>query len=428
MLLWKIVLFGSWFIIAFNYAGYAVIALIINKLWPFRGVPAASGAPSGREVAPSGHTAAPDDLPPLTFIVAAYNEAGCIREKIQNCLAQDYPASKVEWLFVTDGSSDETPSIVRGFPQVRLLHDDRRAGKSAALNRAVAAATHEIVVASDANTVLNPDALRLIARHYADPRVGGVAGEKKVVAAGGSGGEASGGSATGAGGAAGTTGGAAGTAAADAAGADASVGEGEGLYWKYESALKRIDSAFYSVVGAAGELFSFRRDLYTPVDPSIILDDFVISMRIAAAGYRIIYEPGACAVETPSFSMGDERKRKVRIAAGGFQSVALLRGAVSPWRYPRLYYLYMSHRVLRWVASPFCLVLSVAAGAVLALAGGPYVWLFALQAAFYALTVLPGKAGKLPRYFLFMNLSVLQGFMRWLRGAQPGAWEKARRA
>jgi cellulose synthase/poly-beta-1,6-N-acetylglucosamine synthase-like glycosyltransferase len=380
MLLWKIALFGSWLLIAFNYAGYALIALILNKLKPYKVAKMAPDAP----------------LPPLTFIVAAYNEAGCIRAKIDNCLAQDYPAHLVEWLFVTDGSTDETPSIISAYAGVRLLHDPARGGKSAALNRAVAAATHPIIICSDANTLLNTDALRLIARHYADPKVGGVAGEKRVV-----------------------------KAAANSA-ADASVGEGEGAYWKYESALKRIDSAFYSVVGAAGELFSFRKALYTPVDASVILDDFVISMRVAAAGYRVIYEPGACAVETPSFSIEDERKRKVRIAAGGFQSVALLRGAVSPRRYPRLYYLYISHRVLRWVASPFCLVLSIPAGAVLCVAdpNPAYRYLFAGQVGFYALAIF----SKLPRYFIFMNLSVLQGFMRWIRGGQSGAWEKSRRA
>lgn len=386
MLIWKILLFGSWFIVAFNYFGYAILALIINKLMPRRGRENGDAGPiSGKNAAAPG----------VTFIVAAYNESDCIRAKIANCRSLDYPSDRVEWLFVTDGSTDETPEIVRSAQGFRLLHDSARGGKSVALNRAVAAATHDLIICSDANTALNADALRLIARHYADPKVGGVAGEKKVVSK-----------------------------------TDAAVGKGEGAYWKYESALKRIDSEFYSVVGAAGELFSFRKNLYTPVDKAIILDDFVISMRIAAKGYRIIYEPGAVAQETPSFSMEDESKRKVRIAAGGFQSVALLRGTVNPWKYPRLYYLYISHRVLRWVASPFCLLIAPVAGAVLWL-NDPhplYTWLFGAQAAFYLLGVLPMKAGRLPRYFLFMNASVIQGFMRWLKGGQSGAWEKARRA
>jgi poly-beta-1,6-N-acetyl-D-glucosamine synthase len=383
MLFWKILLFGSWALIVYNYAGYAVIALIINRIFPVRGK-------AGQETAPY-----------ITFIVAAYNEQDVVGAKVANCLAQDYPPSRIEWLFVTDGSSDNTPSILSGYPQIRLLHRPERLGKSAALNRGIAEASHPIIIASDANTFLNPEAVSQIAAHYADPRVGGVAGEKKVVRAG-------------------------------------VVGEGEGLYWKYESALKRIDSAFYSVVGAAGELFSFRKELFAPVDPSVILDDFVISMRVAQQGYRVLYEPGAVAEETPSFSLEEEKKRKVRIAAGGFQSVVMLGDLLAFWKYPRLSFLYISHRVLRWVASPFCLVLSILAGAVLWL-GDPdpvYGWLWAGQVVFYGLGLLSGvlpakgplKVAKLPGYFLFMNVSVIQGFFRWIRGGQSGVWEKARRA
>ena len=394
MIFWKVLFWGSWLVIIYNYVGYAVIAYLFNRLFPLR--------ESGGSWDP--HSPAPA----ITFIVAAYNEQDCILEKLQNSLLQDYPPGKIEFLFVTDGSSDATPDIIRTFaqehPSVRLLHRPERLGKSAALNRAVAEATHDIIIACDANTHLNPGAVRLIAAHYADPRVGGVAGEKKVIQTG-------------------------------------EVGDGEGLYWKYESALKRIDSRFYSVVGAAGELFSFRKSLFAAVPSSVILDDFIISMRVAQQGYRVIYEPEACAMELPSFSMGDEKKRKVRIAAGGFQSVVMLGDLLRFWKYPRLSFLYISHRVLRWVASPFCLITSAVSGLVLGLwtAEPLYQWLVAVLFIGFGLGLIApfipakgplkvlAKLARLPRYFLFMNLSVLAGFVRFLKGAQPAAWEKARR-
>jgi cellulose synthase/poly-beta-1,6-N-acetylglucosamine synthase-like glycosyltransferase len=390
MLLAKIVLFGSWFLILFNYGGYAVLALILQRCLP---------SPVKK---PSQYPSDEARMPWLTFIVAAYNEADIIADKVSNCLAQDYPMDKVEWLFVTDGSTDATPDILKTFPQVRLLHRPERMGKTAALNRAVAEANNPIIIASDANTFLNKEAIRLIAAHYADLTVGGVAGEKKVLSTG------------------------------------AAVGQGEGLYWKYESALKVIDSNFYSVVGAAGELFSFRRGLYEPVEPDVILDDFIISMRITEKGYRVVYEPRAIASENPSFSFDDEGKRKVRIAAGGFQAVARLGALWKVWRFPRLSFLYISHRVMRWWVSPFCLILALVASTLLWI-NDPhhiyrYIWI--AQVLFYLLAIispiLPDKglfkAAKLPRYFLFMNLSVLQGFLRWIKGSQSSVWEKARRA
>lgn len=217
------------------------------------------------------------------------------------------------------------------------------------------------------------------------------------------------------------------------------VGTGEGLYWRYESFLKQLDSDFYSVVGAAGELFSVRKNLYEPVDAQVILDDFIISMKVAAKGYKVVYEPNAYAMELPSFSMKDEQKRKVRIAAGGFQAMKLLRPYLSAVRQPRLYFLYVSHRVMRWIVSPLALLAAFIANALLyAFQQGPmYAILFWAQVTFYALALagafLPTplkslKMLKLAYYFVFMNLSVMQGFIRSQRGSQSSIWEKARRS
>jgi cellulose synthase/poly-beta-1,6-N-acetylglucosamine synthase-like glycosyltransferase len=253
--------------------------------------------------------------------------------------------------------------------------------------------------------MLNKATILNITRHYSNNKVGGVAGEKKVIAQSGS--------------------------------TDA-VGSSEGAYWKYESFLKKLDSEFYSVVGAAGELFSVRKSLYEEVPSKVILDDFVISLKVARKGYRIIYEPEACAMELPSFSIKDEQKRKVRIAAGGFQAIGMLGSLLAFWKYPRLSFLYISHRVLRWTLSPLCLILTLVSNIFLAMDPGSLFYrVFLLcQLVFYILAliapILPaGKTAfkllRLPYYFVFMNISVIQGFFRFLRRKQPATWEKAKR-
>jgi cellulose synthase/poly-beta-1,6-N-acetylglucosamine synthase-like glycosyltransferase len=373
-------------VVAYNYAGYALIARLITK--------------KTSPLAPPEE----DQLPGVSFIVAAYNEEDCIADKIANCLELDYPRDRIEFLFISDGSTDRTESMVLENPAIRSLHRAQRQGKSAALNRAVTEARMHILVFSDANTLLNPHAIRQIVRHYQDPAIGGVAGEKKVLTAGGK----------------------------------DEVGHAEGLYWKYESFLKKVDSACYSVVGAAGELFSYRRTLYEPIASNVILDDFLSSMKVAQRGYRIAYEPGACAMELPSFSITDEQKRKVRIAAGGFQSISMLKGLLAFWRHPRLSFLYVSHRVLRWAVSPFCLIGAFVAGGMLVIdrAGPGYTVLFIVQCCFYGVAILAAlrpslhriKPVKLAYYFAFMNYCAILGFFRYLKGNQSAAWEKARRA
>jgi cellulose synthase/poly-beta-1,6-N-acetylglucosamine synthase-like glycosyltransferase len=374
----------------YNYIGYILPVYLWNRIRKPRNHPFPQRS---------------EDWPTVSFIVAAYNEQDCIREKILNSLDQDYPTDKLEFIFITDGSTDQTPRIASSYPRILALHEPERKGKSAAVNRAVSAARHEILIFSDANTILNREATRNIARHYLDPKVGGIAGEKKVLS---------------------TTPNA------------LEVGESEGLYWKYESFLKAQDSRFYSVVGAAGELFSLRATLYEPLPHHIILDDFVLSLRVAQKGSRVLYEPDAYAAELPSFSIADERKRKIRIAAGGFQAIGLLTPLLAFWRYPRLSFLYVSHRVLRWALSPLCLILALVSNLILVVnsPGSIFDALLLIQTAFYAIATLAAlfpslkkksRLIKLGSYFVFMNVSVILGFFRFLRGRQAATWEKARR-
>lgn len=344
-----------------------------------------------------------DGLPDCTLIVAAYNEASFIEEKIANTLSLDYPAGKLQFIFVTDGSTDGTPELISKYAQIRLLHAPERKGKISAVHRAIEQADTELIVFTDANTFLNKDALTLICRHYADPKVGAVAGEKRVMIE-------------------------------DEADATA----GEGFYWKYESKLKAWDSELYSVVGAAGELFSIRKELYEPVPADSVLDDFMISMRIAEKGFVIMYEPEAYAMETSSANITEELKRKIRIAAGGIQSVLWLSPLLNPFKYPLLSFQYISHRVLRWTITPILMIAVFIMNIYMVLSGtsGFYSFLLIAQVLFYVSAYL-GKVMEtrkirvkilfIPYYFCVMNYAILAGLIRFFFGTQSVIWEKAAR-
>jgi poly-beta-1,6-N-acetyl-D-glucosamine synthase len=374
--------------VVYTYLGYGIVIYLLSKIKKQK------PSPGFRE----------EDLPEVAFIVAAYNEEDFIENKIANTLSLDYPAHKLNLLFVTDGSSDKTPGIVRTYSSISLFHEPARKGKIHAVNRVMRTVKAPIVIFSDANTYLNAQALRNIVRHYADPTVGGVAGEKRIFKSE----------------------------------ADNASGAGEGLYWKYESFLKKKDSEVYSVVGAAGELFSIRTELYQEPAENIIIEDFYLSMTIAANGYRFIYEPEAYATETASASVEEEWKRKVRISAGGFQAMAKLSHLLNPFRYGILSFQYFSHRVLRWTLAPLALPLVFVSNLWLTTTGSWFYLLAMLgQLGFYSLA-LAGYATRnrkisikgffVPYYFCIMNLSVYAGFFRHRKGQQSVVWEKSRRA
>jgi biofilm PGA synthesis N-glycosyltransferase PgaC len=339
--------------------------------------------------------------PHVTLIVPAYNEADILADKISNCQALDYPANKLQLMFITDGSNDHSSDVLANYPEVLHLHVPERAGKSMAENRAIQHVTTPYVIFSDCNTILNDKAVRHLVRHYKDPQVGAVSGEKKIISDG-------------------TT-----------------SGSGEGLYWKYESFLKKCDSDIYSLMGAAGELVSFRTDLFKPLERDTILDDFVQSMRIVDSGYQVVYEPEAYASELPSFSLKEEMGRKVRICAGGWQAMSRLLPLLNPLRHPVITFLYFSHRVLRWSLTPVLLFLLIPLNVVLAIfESNLYSLLLVAQCLFYALAALgwwqaiKGRSVGpllLPFYFTLMNVAVFQGFGRFVRNAQPAAWDKAQR-
>lgn len=346
--------------------------------------------------------------PEVTFIVAAYNEADCIVEKLHNSLAFHYPPEKIHYFFVTDGSNDGTPDLLRNHPSTYgknfyLFHESERKGKIAAVNRVMNHVKTPITIYSDANTYVNPEVIENFVRHYNDPHIGAVAGEKRI----------------------------------RLSELEEASSAGEGLYWKYESLLKKWDAELYSVVGAAGELFSIRTDLYEPIPQDTIVEDFYLTMRIAAKGYRVAYEPDAYASETGSASISEELKRKIRIAAGGFQALQRLSALLNPFRYGMLSFQFISHRMLRWTLAPLSLPLIFLTNIVLAAQlGGIYTvlllgqllfYLFALFGYFFEKRKVKIKFLFVPYYFCFMNYAVYLGFFRFLSGQQSVLWERAKR-
>jgi biofilm PGA synthesis N-glycosyltransferase PgaC len=388
MLLVQIFLFICLFILFYSYVGYYLLISIIVRLKGYKKVQSIQAA---------------EDLPGLCLIIASYNEAPILESKILNTLSLEYPAEKRRIIFVTDGSTDNSMNILARYPEIIHLHEPPRKGKTAAMHRAVGHAREEILVFSDANTTLNPKALLEISKHYQDPLTGGVAGEKKVKVPGNH----------------------------DAA-------SSEGLYWKYESSLKQMDSALYTVVGAAGELFSVRSALYEYPGNDVILDDFIISLRVCQKGFRVAYAPDAVATENPSNSLTDESKRKTRISAGAFQSMIMLRGLMNVFKHPVLSFQYISHRVLRWAVCPFMFPPAFLLNLVIVLQSHSLIYDIILtgQLLFYT-CALTGWYLSLHKikisvfyamyYLAFMNICLYKGLAKFLKKEQTVLWEKAER-
>lgn len=382
------------FLVFYTYLGYGVLLWLLVKIKRIvRGRPTLPDLP------------ADDALPDVTFLVCAFNEQDVVDQKIENTRLLDYPREKLHLMWVTDGSTDDTNQRLAQYPDVQVVFTPERRGKTAALNHGLSLVTTPITVMTDANTMVNAEAIRHIVRCFQDPKVACVAGEKRVIARHES----------------------------------QTAAQGEGLYWRYESTLKKLDSELYSAMGAAGELNAIRTALYQPMPENALLDDYVMSMRMVDAGYRIAYTPDAYAMEYGSADLAEESKRKRRIAAGGLQSTWWLRAMLNPFRRFVVAFQLLSHRVLRWTVTPCALMALIPLNVLLVFmnAGTVYTVCWLLQLLFYVAAFLGwwlsqhGRKNKLlyvAYYFLFMNFNVFRG-MHYLRTHQGGgAWEKARRA
>ena len=379
-------------IVVYTYLGYGLILLVLNLLY-FR---------------KNNNKKITAEKPGVSILIAAYNEEDWIVEKINNTLSLDYPYELLNVIVITDGSTDgtlqkvESCSIPTG-ASFKVYHQSERKGKLAAIERIMPLVKTPITIFTDANTQLNRQAIQHLVRHYYNPNIGAVAGEKRI----------------------------------SSATKDEASSAGEGMYWKYESLLKRWDANLYSAVGAAGELFSIRTDLYENIPKDTLIEDFYLTMTVLRKGYRIAYAADAYALEAASISVGEELKRKIRIAAGGLQASWRLRDLLNPFRYGVFSWQFFSHKILRWTLAPLALPIAFLLNLLLAFSIGQlYLSLLILQGLFYLFALLGWffekrqlkiKAFFIPYYFCVMNYSVFLGFARLLKGQQTVLWEKVER-
>ena len=381
MLIAKVVFWLSATVIVYTYLGYPLIIGLLAR-WRPRPI-------KGQDI-----------TPPVTLLIAAYNEQDCIAAKLENSLNLDYPGERLEIVVVADGSTDRTTEIVTAHAEsnVRLLYQAQRQGKVGALIRAFPLTHGEIVVFSDANCYFPADTLRKLVRHFADLQVGGASGAKRIIQ-----------------------------------GRKTISGHGESIYWRYESFLKACDSAVSSVMGVPGEVWAARRDAYIAPDPDTLLDDFVASMTMVIAGWRVIFDPEVQAYEEASPSLRAEWRRRARNAAGGWQAFFKLRGMLVH-RSRLVIFQYLSHRVLRWMVTPQLFVLLFLSNLYL-LSSSFYGLAFGVQVGFYGLALGGWVLATLgepvswllaPLYVCLLNAAAVVGGCRYLLGKQSVLWHKVR--
>lgn len=332
-------------------------------------------------------------LPGVSIIVPAYNEEKVLPGKIENLCDVDFPRERLQVIFVSDGSQDGTNQILqnlRGENYLCILLDDRK-GKANALNQAVARATNEILVFCDASTIFEVDAIKKLVRHFSDPEVGAVCGAVRYQA-----------------------------------GADAQ--QTEGAYWKYESALRMMEARLGAILNASGCIYALRRECFSPIPQSTILEDFVIPMRARRLGFSVLYDSEAVAIEFPASTVSGEFTRRVRLAVGSFRAVGDL--VRVPWKGFTPFAL-ISHKLLRWLVPFFAITLL--ASNVMLMRSPSYRLALAAQVLFYCWAGLGFffyqhmrrvRYGLVP-YFLFaMHLAFIVGFFRCLVGSDRAVWQK----
>jgi cellulose synthase/poly-beta-1,6-N-acetylglucosamine synthase-like glycosyltransferase len=368
-------------VVCYTYVGYPAIIWVLGRFFPrpIRSLP---------------------QIEKLTVLIAAYNEEQHIAEKIENCLALDYPPELLDILIVSDGSTDRTNEIVSRYAsrfsgRVTLIALPERGGKARALNIGAAAASGEILLLADVRQHFDGQVARALVRNLADPEVGAVSGQLFLLEEG-----------------------------------VKEKPEGLGLYWRYEKALRQAESQSGSTVGYTGAVSAVRREFFLPLPLDTLVDDLVTPLQIGAQGYRVVFEPSAHAFDFVSANLGHEFARKVRTLAGVTQTLLRLRQLAGPLSL-RLHWQFWSHKVMRLFV-PYALAAAFFASAVLD--SGFYRAAFLMQTAIYVLGVL-GMLGKLrggwarltatPQTFLMLNVAAVTGVVRYLIGQRLDLWRQA---
>jgi cellulose synthase/poly-beta-1,6-N-acetylglucosamine synthase-like glycosyltransferase len=341
----------------------------------------------------------PDYFPMLSVLIAAYNEEASIGKKIEQTLALDYPADKLEILVLSDGSMDRTDEIVKSFqdPRVRLLRMEPRKGKTSAQNRAVPQAKGEVLVFSDATTVYHPMALRYLASNYRNPIVGAASGRYQYF-------DAEGGSPT---------------------------GLGTIAFWNYENLIKTMQSRIRTISGCCGCIYSIRKCAYTPL-PEDVISDLVQPLWVLQQGYRVVFEDRALAFEETTQSAGEEFSMRVRVVTRGIRGILSVKDVLKPWKFPWVSIQLISHKILRWMVPFFLLILFASS---VALTYQPfYAVILALQLLFYASAFLSiavplhrrWKPLGIPMYFCLLNAAAFCSVIEVIRGRKYVTWETVR--
>ncbi len=379
----EILFWVSLAILVWVFFGYPIFIIVLAKL-------------AGRREARSTDSS---ELPALTLLICAYNEEKVIGEKISNSLSLDYPKDKLKILVVSDGSSDRTNNIASSFsdPRLQFVTYTERGGKAKALNTGIGHLAGEIVVFTDANVMFEPDALGKLVAYFADPQIGGVVGNVILRSA------------------------------------DGSIA-GEGVYSRYEKAVHTAEAQLATMITVDGAMYALRREFVASIPPDSITDDWYMASGALAAGKKIAWGPDAIGYELAAESVAGEFRRKVRMAAGGYQTT-FRRASVflNPLGHPVIFFMFLSHKLLRWLAMIFMTTLAVST---VTLAGCSTFFMVTLaaQCAFYLLAVVGflvrGKSDALPvylpYYFTAVNWGALLGLWRYLRGRQSAAWAKSR--
>ncbi|HEX2105792.1 MAG TPA: glycosyltransferase family 2 protein [Solirubrobacteraceae bacterium] len=371
-------------LVAYTYVAFPVLVILRARLRP------------------RPHRSAPV-TPSVTLVIAAHNEADSIAAKIENLRALDYPHDRLQVVIACDGCDDGTDAIARASGDDRVcVLSLSRVGKAGALNAAVAVATGEILVFSDANSIYAPDALRALVAPFADPEVGGVAGDQRYLAGGG----------------------------------EAAVASGERRYWDLDRVLKTAESLGGNVISATGAIYAVRRELFASV-PRGVTDDFATSTAVIAQGRRLVFAPDAVAFEPVGRSGEVEFERKVRVMTRGLNAVIARRELLNPRRHGFYALQLVSHKVLRRLMAVPLMVLGLSA-AVLARRSAPFRALAAVQGIVYALgtvgLLLGGRAPKrtpllgVPAYFCLVNAASLRAVWNVVRRREIDRWEPRREA